>query len=128
MKSFQVGTTQGKDNWHNLILIHFSALADVLYIYPFKSDKKTFDQDKDELGFATKPKLKKKKNLADYEREAKEKLLAQEQKIKRKQITTINLSFIVLHRRGWSGRRQVRHWREQDYELTCKHAAETSII
>ena len=48
-------------------------MADVLYIYPFKSDKKTFDQDKDELGFATKTKVaKKKKTAEDIEREREE--------------------------------------------------------
>ena len=42
VKLFQVGTIQGKFNtFQSKILI--SALADVLYIYPFKSDKKTFD-------------------------------------------------------------------------------------
>ena len=60
----------------------FSALADVLYIYPFKSDKKTFDQDKDELGFATKPKVaKKKKTAEDIEREREEYLEEERQKI-----------------------------------------------
>ena len=53
--------------------VNFRALADVLYIYPFKSDKKTFDQDKDELGFATKTKVaKKKKTAEDIEREREE--------------------------------------------------------
>ena len=53
--------------------VYFRALADVLYIYPFKSDKKTFDQDKDELGFATKTKVaKKKKTAEDIEREREE--------------------------------------------------------
>ena len=55
------------------INVYFRALADVLYIYPFKSDKKTFDQDKDELGFATKTKVaKKKKTAEDIEREREE--------------------------------------------------------
>ena len=35
------------------------ALADVLYIYPLKKDKKTFDANKEELGFASKNKVKK---------------------------------------------------------------------
>lgn len=57
----------------NSINVYFRALADVLYIYPFKSDKKTFDQDKDELGFATKTKVaKKKKTAEDIEREREE--------------------------------------------------------
>jgi len=85
VKLFQAGTTQGKQDWEALIWSKYSALADVLYIYPFKADKKTFDQDKDELGFATKPKaFRKKKTAADIERERKEKLHEEEQKIKSK--------------------------------------------
>ena len=34
----------------------YRALADVLYIYPLKKDKKTFDANKEELGFASKTK------------------------------------------------------------------------
>lgn len=72
MKSFQVGTIQGKSQFKKFY-VYFRALADVLYIYPFKSDKKTFDQDKDELGFATKTKVaKKKKTAEDIEREREE--------------------------------------------------------
>ena len=72
MKSFQAGTILGKS--HIICSeIYLRALADVLYIYPFKSDKKTFDQDKDELGFATKTKVaKKKKTAEDIEREREE--------------------------------------------------------
>ena len=70
MKLCQDGTTQGKKKWRRLTKSNYRALADVLYIYPFKADKKTFDQDKDELGFATKPKVfKKKKTANDIERE-----------------------------------------------------------
>ena len=48
----------------------FSALADVLYIFPFKADKKTFDENKDELGFSSKIKVAKyKKTEGDLERE-----------------------------------------------------------
>ena len=36
--------------------ITYRALADVLYIFPLKKDKKTFDANKEELGFATKSK------------------------------------------------------------------------
>jgi len=55
------------------------SLADVLYIYPFKADKKTFDQDKDELGFATKPKVHKKtKTAADIERDRQDLLRREE--------------------------------------------------
>ena len=72
MKSFQAGIIQGKSHL-NCSDIYLRALADVLYIYPFKSDKKTFDQDKDELGFATKTKIpKKKKTAEDIEREREE--------------------------------------------------------
>ena len=41
------------------------ALADVLYIYPLKRDKKTFDANKEELGFATKNKIKRKQTIHD---------------------------------------------------------------
>ncbi len=41
------------------------ALADVLYIYPLKKDKKTFDANKEELGFTTKAKIAKNKTVAD---------------------------------------------------------------
>ena len=42
-----------------LDLANFRALADVLYIFPFKADKKTFDENKDELGFSSKIKIAK---------------------------------------------------------------------
>ena len=78
VKLYQDGTIQGKKSWRKLIYSYFRQLADVLYIYPFKADKKTFDQDKDELGFATKPIVnKKKKNAADIDRE-KEEFLAKQ--------------------------------------------------
>ena len=41
------------------------ALADVLYIYPLKKDKKTFDANKEELGFASKPKTIRKQVVED---------------------------------------------------------------
>lgn len=48
----------------------YRALADVLYIFPFKADKKTFDENKDELGFSSKIKVAKyKKTKEDLERE-----------------------------------------------------------
>ncbi len=50
------GTTQGK---YIAKLIPCRALADVIYIYPLKADKKTFDENKEELGFASKPKVAK---------------------------------------------------------------------
>lgn len=37
------------------------ALADILYIYPLKKDRKTFDKDKEELGFSSKNAEKTKK-------------------------------------------------------------------
>ena len=40
-------------------------LADVLYIYPLKKDKKTFDANKEELGFTTKAKIAKNKTVAE---------------------------------------------------------------
>lgn len=38
----------------------------MLYIYPLKKDKKTFDADKEELGFAGSSRAKKGKVLANY--------------------------------------------------------------
>jgi len=53
----------------------FRALADMLYIYPFRADKKTFDDNKDELGFSSKIKVTKyKKTKADLEQERLQKL------------------------------------------------------
>ena len=43
-----------------LIQFIFRALADILYIYPLKKDKKTFDANKEELGFASKVKSQRK--------------------------------------------------------------------
>ena len=81
VRLFQDGTILGKYNTFQSKFL-FSALADVLYIYPFKSDKKTFDQDKDELGFATKTKVtKKKKTAEDIEREREEYLEEERLKI-----------------------------------------------
>ena len=37
------------------------ALADIIYIYPLKKDRKTFDKDKEELGFSSKNADKSKK-------------------------------------------------------------------
>lgn len=39
------------------------ALADILYIYPLKKDKKTFDSNKEELGFAARPKIQRKQTI-----------------------------------------------------------------
>ena len=66
-------------------MLLFRALADVLYIYPLKADKKTFDQNKEELGFATKPKVPKKlKTAAELEKERVQKLKEEEDQIKGK--------------------------------------------
>jgi hypothetical protein len=63
----------------------FSALADVLYIYPLKADKKTFDANKEELGFASKPKpAKKVKTAAELEAERVQKLKDEEDQIRGK--------------------------------------------
>lgn len=69
VNSCRAGTILGKfsecESWQGC-----RALADVLYIYPFKADKKTFDDNKDELGFSSKIKVaKKKKSKEDLERE-----------------------------------------------------------
>ena len=66
------------------------ALADVLYIYPFKVDKKTFDDNKDELGFSSKIKVAKyKKTKEDLERERVQKLKEEENAMKGKSTATI---------------------------------------
>ena len=83
------GTTQG----NILVIILFSALADVLYIFPFKADKKTFDENKDELGFSSKIKVAKyKKTKEDLERERVQKLADEARAIKGNQI--LNLTSI----------------------------------
>lgn len=48
------GTTLGKTT---VLFMLFRALADILFIYPMKGNKKDFDEHKDELGFASKLKL-----------------------------------------------------------------------
>ena len=55
----------------------FRALADVLYIYPLKKDKKTFDANKEELGFASKTKNQGKQAIEDIPPDR----LTEEQKI-----------------------------------------------
>ncbi len=47
------GTTLGKLPFVMIL----RALADLLYIYPMKGNKKNFDEHKDELGFASRPKV-----------------------------------------------------------------------
>jgi hypothetical protein len=37
----------------------------VLHIYPFKANKKTFDENKDELGFSSKPEKVRKQKTAE---------------------------------------------------------------
>lgn len=77
------GITQGKTNIY-LTSIN-SALADVLYIYPLKADRKNFDDNKEELGFASKPKVAKYvKTAADIENERLAKLKDEENQIKGK--------------------------------------------
>jgi hypothetical protein len=60
-------------------------LADVLYIYPLKADKKTFDDNKEELGFSGKIKVAKyKKTKEDLERDRLQRLKDEEKSIKGK--------------------------------------------
>ncbi len=74
------GITLGK---FFFFLYFWRALADVLYIYPFKADKKTFDDNKDELGFSSKIKIAKyKKTAEDLERERVQKLAEETREIK----------------------------------------------
>ena len=64
----------------------------MLYIYPLKSDKKTFDANKEELGFASKPKLAKKvKTAAELEAERIQKLKDEEEQIRGKPVFWISL-------------------------------------
>ena len=42
------------------------AIADVIFIYPLKKDKKTFDSHKEELGFSRKPKRQRKNAIEDF--------------------------------------------------------------
>lgn len=56
-----------------------------MYIFPLKADKKTFDANKEELGFASKPKpAKKVKTAAELEEERLKKLKEEEEQIKGK--------------------------------------------
>ncbi len=74
------GTTQGK---YKMEATMCSALADVLHIYPLKADKKTFDSNKEELGFASKPRVVKKvKTAAEIEIERLQKLKVEEDQIR----------------------------------------------
>lgn len=60
-------------------------MADVLYIYPLKADKKTFDDNKEELGFSGKIKVAKyKKTKEDLERDRLQRLKDEEKSIKGK--------------------------------------------
>ena len=52
MKSQPLSSCEIVSGWNNS-----GALADVLYIYPMKKEKKTFDANKEELGFTTKQKV-----------------------------------------------------------------------
>jgi len=72
-----------------------SALADILYIYPFKADKKTFDENKDELGFSSKIKVAKyKKTKADLERERLQKLADEKRQILGTCLTPFLIAFL----------------------------------
>ena len=51
MKTQPLSSCEIVSGWNNS-----GALADVLYIYPLKKDKKTFDANKEELGFTAKAK------------------------------------------------------------------------
>ena len=78
------GTTRGKWYFQQTTV---SALADVLYIFPLKADKKTFDANKEELGFASKPKIAKKvKTAAELEIERVQKLKEEEDQIRGEEI------------------------------------------
>lgn len=57
----------------------------MLHIYPFKVDKRTFDDNKEELGFSSKIKVaKQKKTAEDLERERLQRLKDEERQIKGK--------------------------------------------
>lgn len=60
LKTQPLSSCEIVSGWNNS-----GALADVLYIYPLKKDKKTFDANKEELGFASKVKIAKKQAIAD---------------------------------------------------------------
>jgi len=51
LKTQPLSSCEIVSGWNNS-----GALADVLYIYPLKRDKKTFDANKEEMGFAGKTK------------------------------------------------------------------------
>ena len=51
LKTQPLSSCEIVSGWNNS-----GALADILYIYPLKKDKKTFDANKEELGFAMKTK------------------------------------------------------------------------
>lgn len=78
-----VGIIRGKRNFS--LILNIRALADVLYIFPLKADRKNFDDNKEELGFASKPKVAKYvKTAADIENERVAKLKEEENQIKGK--------------------------------------------
>lgn len=78
-----VGIIRGKRNFS--LIFNIRALADVLYIFPLKADRKNFDDNKEELGFASKPKVAKYvKTAADIENERVAKLKEEENQIKGK--------------------------------------------
>jgi len=60
LKTQPLSSCEIVSGWNNS-----GALADVLYIYPLKKEKKTFDANKDELGFASRTKLARKATVKD---------------------------------------------------------------
>ena len=82
MKTQPLSSCEVVSGWNNS-----GALADVLYIYPLKKDKKTFDANKEELGFAPKAKTSSKVTVKDapngkLSEEDKIALLQEEQQLK----------------------------------------------
>ena len=49
-------------------------MTDMLYIYPMRKDKKSFDNNKEELGYGFKPLIKKKEANKEFLRRMNEKL------------------------------------------------------
>jgi len=81
------GTTLGKSSF----FIFLRALADILYIYPMKANLKNFDEHKDELGFASRPKIKKVKKTEEQLEEERIQELKDEDFKLRSKINRFNL-------------------------------------
>lgn len=93
----------------------------MLYIYPLKKDKKTFDANKEELGFASKAKSQRKQTINDIpigrlSEEQKIALAQEEYALKSKSLQTRVLTPFLLLRRGGPHRGQVQYRRQQDQE------------